>query len=373
MKNEQFYKLINKLKINKIIYTMYRKRFLNSPLAFEKCDSKNIEEIRKDINDSCVCERTGSWKHYSYDLDIIVAIYNVGKMLEDCILSVVNQNSKCDYRLILVNDGSNDPDTINILNKYREYNKIIVIDKENGGVHSARNMGLSMSRGKYITFLDADDILLDGAIDILFEAAEINNADIVEGAYKNIDKDGHVIKEYPHKHGNLNYYYDMLGYPWGKIFRRELFFNIQFQNYCFEDSVMKSVILPMSNCNIGINEYVYGYRRNRESLSFSLQGNSRSIDSFWITNRLIEDRATLGIKNDQEYYEYLLNMVKLTYRRNVYLNDEYQIDLFGKWVLMFEKFKEYKTKQQKMKDLEMAIRTNNFRLYIFWNKMHMFV
>lgn len=91
-------------------------------------------------------------------ISVIVPVYNVGKHLEKCINSVLNQ-TKDDWELILVNDGSKD-NSLDICKKYAKVdNRIKVFDKENGGVSSARNMGLDNVQGDYILFVDGDDFI----------------------------------------------------------------------------------------------------------------------------------------------------------------------------------------------------------------------
>lgn len=120
-------------------------------------------------------------KKYKYKFSIVMAIYNVEKYLEEAILSVVNQDIGFEesVQLILVNDGS--PDNSNIIcekykNKYS--NNIVYIEKENGGVSSARNLGKSLAEGKYINFLDSDDKLELNALSIVYDFFEKNIDDI---------------------------------------------------------------------------------------------------------------------------------------------------------------------------------------------------
>ena len=89
-------------------------------------------------------------------LSIIVPVYNVEKYLARCIDSILAQTFT-DFELILVDDGSTD-NSGEICDEYAGKDpRIIVIHKENGGVSSARNHGLDIARGEYITFVDSDD------------------------------------------------------------------------------------------------------------------------------------------------------------------------------------------------------------------------
>lgn len=113
-------------------------------------------------------------------LSVIVPVYNVEEYLPRCINSILKQTFT-DYELILVNDGSTDNCPI-ICDKYaRKDNRIKVIHKENGGLSDARNAGIEIAEGKYISFIDSDDFIIENAYDILVYEAERNNLDIITG------------------------------------------------------------------------------------------------------------------------------------------------------------------------------------------------
>lgn len=119
-----------------------------------------------------------------YVFSIIVAIYNTEQYLEDCINSVINQdlNFEDNIQLILVNDGSTDG-SLDIALKYQDLypNNVIVLSKENGGSSSARNFGLKYATGKFVNFLDSDDLLSENALSVVnkfFSKYDVNIASI---------------------------------------------------------------------------------------------------------------------------------------------------------------------------------------------------
>lgn len=96
-------------------------------------------------------------------ISIIVPVYNVEKYLSKCIESILVQGVE-DFELLLVNDGSKD-NSLALCNDYAERDsRIKVLDKPNGGVSSARNLGLDNATGEWVTFVDADDWLAEGAL-----------------------------------------------------------------------------------------------------------------------------------------------------------------------------------------------------------------
>lgn len=89
-------------------------------------------------------------------ISIIVPVYNVDTFLKKCVDSILSQSYK-NFELILVDDGSTD-NSGNICDYYASIDKRVrVIHKINGGVGAARNTGMSIAKGKYITFIDSDD------------------------------------------------------------------------------------------------------------------------------------------------------------------------------------------------------------------------
>lgn len=116
-------------------------------------------------------------------ISIIVPIYNVEKYLRQCLDSIQNQTYQ-NFECLLINDGSPD----NSADICREYvskdSRFRYIEKENGGVSSARNLGIEHSKGEYITFIDSDDWVDSDYLEVLYTALIDENADISVSTYK---------------------------------------------------------------------------------------------------------------------------------------------------------------------------------------------
>ena len=111
-------------------------------------------------------------------ISIIVPVYNTEKYLDQCIQSVLVQ-TYTNWELLLINDGSTDLSGT-ICDQYATKDRRIrVFHKENGGVSSARNVGLDNARGKWIMFIDADDWVEPSMLKELRTVALDNNADYV--------------------------------------------------------------------------------------------------------------------------------------------------------------------------------------------------
>lgn len=97
-------------------------------------------------------------------ISFIVPVYNAQKYLQRCIDSIINQSNP-NFEIILVNDGSQD-NSLSICQEYSQNDtRIRVINKPNGGVSSARNKGIEIAQGEYLTFVDADDYLSSEFLD----------------------------------------------------------------------------------------------------------------------------------------------------------------------------------------------------------------
>ena len=111
-------------------------------------------------------------------ISVIVPVYNSERSLEYSIKSLIEQTFD-NIQIILVNDGSTD-NSLELCRQLAEKDsRILVIDKKNGGVSSARNAGLDKSDGEYITFLDADDYACPTMLEHMYNEILKNNADIV--------------------------------------------------------------------------------------------------------------------------------------------------------------------------------------------------
>ena len=122
---------------------------------------------------------------------IIIPVYNTEKYLNKCLSSVFNQ-SFSDYEVIVVNDGSTD-DSYKIIEKFeKEHSNLKSFFKENGGLSSARNYGVSKACGEYILFLDSDDYYES---DLLLKLNESDDdCDIMRFGVQDIYDDGSIIK-----------------------------------------------------------------------------------------------------------------------------------------------------------------------------------
>jgi len=118
-------------------------------------------------------------------LSFIIPVYNAAAYLPECLDSLLEQDiSQEEYEIVCVNDGSKD-NSLEILRSYQaRFPNIVIIDKENGGVTTARNSGLKAAKGEYIWFVDSDDFLKTNVLGKLQQLIRTHNCDrLIIGCY----------------------------------------------------------------------------------------------------------------------------------------------------------------------------------------------
>lgn len=114
-----------------------------------------------------------------YLITVVVAVYNGTKYIERCLASLIEQTIFESLQIVLVDDGSTDS-SLEILKNYeKKYENINVIHIQNQGVSQARNIGMSVAKGEYITFVDIDDWVDSACYEEMYLQARSKNADIV--------------------------------------------------------------------------------------------------------------------------------------------------------------------------------------------------
>ena len=171
-------------------------------------------------------------------VSVIVPIYNVEKYLRKCLDSLVNQTLK-DYEVILVNDGSPDSSQ-DIIDEYVvKYPCIKAYKKENGGMSSARNLGLNYATGEYIAFVDSDDYVEETFLEKMYSKAKSTDSDVVICDYYALNEDE---KRYMKCH--MNYSPDekieyLLSPPmvWSKLIKKSVMDKVKFTEGIFYEDL----------------------------------------------------------------------------------------------------------------------------------------
>ena len=263
------------------------------------------------------------------DLQIIVPAYNVEQYLADCLDSIISQQTQYTYMAVVIDDGSTDG-TPAIADKYSNNEKIIVIHQPNKGFSGARNTGLKNLFGKYIMFVDSDDMLCPGAIEALLKTAFENDCDIVEGGMFSLKNNvQQPLYSYPQKKILSTALGTLHGFVAAKTFKADCFENLAYpEGFWFEDSIFSFLIYPVKTRICVIDEFIYIYRANPNGISSTHKGKPKSIDTYWITEKLMQTQDTLNIPVNKAYLEKYLRQLILNQKRIAKLPEPIQESAF---------------------------------------------
>lgn len=259
-------------------------------------------------------------------ISVIIPVYNVEKFLRRCLDSIINQTMN-DIEIILIDDGSTD-NSGNICDEYAEKDdRIIVIHKENGGVSSARNKGLDIASGEYVTFVDSDDYIDNNMYEVLYRNVIEKSVDISACCYEYIDKNnkslynkdkiecigglytGKSFLELQYKNSNSNIVCICV---WNKIYRKDIFRELRFEHTIHEDEIICDQIFTQGYKIYLTDSPLYKYVENKDSIVNREFSKEKLVSLDILYNRVILYKE----KNIDLYYKALLSYCEM----NIYYN-----------------------------------------------------
>lgn len=274
--------------------------------------------------------RSMSNSRHKPSVSIVVPIYNVEQYLEKCFNSLINQTYG-QIEVILVNDGSTDGSGALADTLAKKSKKALAIHKKNGGLSDARNAGMKIAKGEYITFIDSDDYVDATFVEVLVKAAQENNADISQcdnsrkpenlgsGSGKAITltgKDAFI---------ELMKYKTVSPTAWGKLYKTALFVdnNLEFPvGRLHEDTaVLYKLIYSAKNVTC-VDRVLYYYRINENSIMTasytdrhydSVVKYHEELDEFITENKIAIDKKVI-YKHKALRYLSVLNKLALHHR-----------------------------------------------------------
>ncbi|MFQ7000897.1 MAG: glycosyltransferase family 2 protein [Clostridium sp.] len=352
-----FYKIL-------LIYYYIVRLFLKENLnitrqeAFEKVNKVSKKPMKKYSYNKRIIDE-------NIDLSIIVPAYNSSDYIKECISSVLMQKTSYNYELIVINDGSKD-DTLEKINLFKENKHLKIITQENKGFSGARNRGIDESLGKYIMFLDSDDLLCENSIEKLIKTAKEKKADIVQGSYYTFNKNGNKF------YTNItptekNKEISVPGFPWGKVYKAKLFEKVRFPlDFWYEDTIVNYLLARLSNKYVAISDYVYGYRINEKGITFTSKKSKKVLDTYWIIEEMIDLSKNIGLKIDDSIYDMtIFQLSNLLYRRIHFLDEETIKNTFilACYLMQDIGIKDSKNKSIIFRDIEKAFKEKNYKLW----------
>ena len=234
-------------------------------------------------------------------ISVIIPVYGVEKYISQCLESVINQTYK-NLEIIVVNDGTKDR-SADIAKEYAaKDSRIKVYDFKNGGLSVARNRGLEIATGEYISYLDSDDWLDTKMYETLLETAMKNEADMVKcgiietngAAEEKITfSDVKIINNEQHK-AFKNYFKGILWtLAWNGLYKKELAKKVKFpDNVVHEDNYSSGMFLYLAKKVIAMPFCLNYYRVNDAGIS--KRGVKKPLDKILAIIKLKQDLLKLG-------------------------------------------------------------------------------
>ena len=188
----------------------------------------------------------------------------------------------------------------------------------------------------------------------------------------NFLRDTNQYLGYKHKSKQpLNSHMELYGLPVAKVYRSYLFENIRFPlDYWFEDTICAFLVFPQARNIWSITDIVYVYRLNINGITQTAPKKPKCIDTYWVTEKLMEDRATLGLESNDEYLERFYRQIILNEKRIVNMPIDIKEGVFALTCDLFEKYFSNCTQLPKYKELHKALMTRNYGVFSLYAKTH---
>lgn len=267
-------------------------------------------------------------------ISVIVPIYNIGKFVEKCIETIANQTYK-NLEIILVDDGSTDKSG-KICDKWKEKdNRIKVIHKKNEGVSIARNTGIKEANGAYFFFVDGDDYIDLDIIENLYRSLKENNTQIaISGHYHTtysekvkLYSNQNFVSEPEETMKRLLRFDDIYPVIWGKLYKREIFEQIEFPpGKINEDAAVVYLLLDRAEKVSHIDKAGYYYVQREKSIVHEEYDKAKITHIEFLEEQLhyVEKKYPNLIEYAENFFVIPLNChVILTYRSK--LKEEHKI------------------------------------------------
>jgi len=323
-------KRIIQKKVNKIYLNHYLKNGKVDSLE-NVCD-EGILETKWSYRDACCyVESRSAWEvKDNIDLSVIIPLYNSEKFLEKCIGRFTAQKTDYKFEVILVNDGSKDntyQHAKEYQNQYGEW--LVVLNQENQGISCARNAGIRAARGRYLSFVDHDDLVDERFVEKLMSVAYKEDADIVKAAHAKV-VDGKIKQVYEQtdeiimgQMGSKLLQY--AGYIFPGVYKRELFEHVNFpEKYWYEDMIVRMLLYRQATKFVHISDVLY-YKQFHSGNAFEVvwnDKNSKCLEQLYLVINLIETSHKLGLQDDAWFYRCVLREFSTIFYQRIKNLDE---------------------------------------------------
>lgn len=241
-----------------------------------------------------------------FDLSLIIPLYNSEKFIERCIKNLIEQITEYTFEIIFVNDGSTDSTEVVVERFQKLYPDLIkIVSQTNQGISAARNVGILKSEGRYLGFVDHDDLLDPNYIQNLVKEAYLTDSDIVKCSFRTVFNKGRTIETRTNSFRKKSKLQDELtvipGLIWGGIYKREIFEMICFpNNMWFEDMIVRNLIYRIANSFSYIDSILYTKIEHKSNASKVIwkKNNLKALDQLYLSKQIYKDSLSLGLEMD---------------------------------------------------------------------------
>lgn len=281
-------------------------------------------------------------------ISVVVPVYNTSKYLSRCLRSILSQSFE-EIEIIIINDGSTD-NSLEIIKEYSYLdNRIIIINKKNGGLSSARNEGIKIARGEYVVNIDSDDWIEQDYFKDMYNIAKEKNADIVVSDFyvdfsnNNIDykkdlnlENNSIISGQIYIEKFLNN--EIFPAVWNKMFRLDLYKNNNILHpveISLGEDLVATLKLAHYAKTIAKNNKAYvHYMQNDDSITKSSPTKKiyELISAFKILNLFFDKKINFDRKKIENYGCWLYNI-------NYNIDEKYYKEAIVEYIKLCQKIK----------------------------------
>ncbi|MGN7385517.1 glycosyltransferase family 2 protein [Sporosarcina sp. SAFN-015] len=281
-------------------------------------------------------------------VSIIIPIYNVEDYLHRCVNSILDQTYK-NLEVILVNDGS--PDRCGeICEEYAKLDKRVkVLHKKNGGLSDARNAGIEIAQGEYISFVDSDDWVHKEYIEKLYQLLKTTDSDISVSNFIRTSTEntqGEISKEIIYEYSNnealeqfLDKFYVQMVIACGKLYKRKLFEDVRFPvGRIHEDEFTTHKLIHKAKKIILTSAQLLYYWQRNDSImgsGFNIKNRLHAIDAFRERAEFFEKVGLTDLSN-KTYKELFFIYMDVNKRKNLF-EDKIMKENFNRNFIDFKK------------------------------------
>lgn len=311
-------------------------------------------------------------------ISVVVPVYNVEKYVAECVDSIVNQTYK-DLEIILVDDGSTDNSGAICDELAGKDERIKVIHKTNGGLSDARNAGIDIAKGEYISFIDSDDYIHPQMLELLLHTSLKIDSDISVCLFASVGEtekrsfqtiDDNTISVSTYSENRLSEIYNnnlITVVAWNKLYKKSLFNSIRYAyGKIHEDEFIIHELLFAASKVAYIDTELYFYRTRSNSImqNVSLKSIEHGYEAliqreqFFASKELpqnVSETRALEALYITKYYRYVLKKYHKALLLKQFVNDMHELTTDDvKEIVGIEAINEY------------SLFANNTRLYYFY-------